>query len=90
MDLTLQIKWNTCLTSILSFVGCINPYDPKFNDDSFIQGMVSSNEGWQYVSVSRTSSASNHGEMRMELLGAYCVDCRVLGGTTEKPSYWPN
>jgi len=59
----MQTKWITYLIVILAFVGCVKPYTPEFNDDSaskiVVQGTVSSNEGYQYVSVSRTSPASD-------------------------------
>jgi len=42
--------------------GCIKTFEPDFNNESVnklvVQGLVSSIEGWQHVSVSRTSKVS--------------------------------
>lgn len=56
-------KWFVFLILFTSIIGCIKRFDPDLNNESntkyVVQGMVSSIEGWQNVSVSRTSLVTN-------------------------------
>jgi hypothetical protein len=51
------------LIILMLLSGCIKPFEPEFNNESVnklvVQGMVSSNSGWQYVTVSRTSAVTD-------------------------------
>jgi len=58
----MHIKKHIYLFILLILAGCIKPYEPELKDDSVqkyvVQGMVSSVEGFQEVSVSLTSSVN--------------------------------
>lgn len=53
------IKFMFIIIMVL-FYGCIKPYQPNFKNDSVnkyvVQGMISSEEGWQEIDVSRSSA----------------------------------
>ncbi|NOR86102.1 MAG: DUF4249 family protein, partial [Bacteroidales bacterium] len=48
---------------LLGFTSCIKPYEPDFKSEAIqkyvVEGMVSSEEGWQTVTVSISSTANS-------------------------------